>query len=380
MRDVKSLNQIIQNTIAAVEKGCEQINSIADSSRQQRAELQTKLVNDKGEILEAAAEVERLEKEEQVSRLHLLEVSRNFSCYSEQEVQAAFQDAQHIQARLQMMRERENQFWQRREQLENVLNGTVETAEKADKLVSQVGMALNLLSGSLQGVTVKLEEIQLRQQLSLRIIKAQEEERSRVAREIHDGPAQTMANVVLRAEICEKLMDAEPGKVRQELKDLKDMVKESLNEVRKIIFNLRPMALDDLGIVPTLRRFISELQKREKISIELSVDGSETQRLPSVLEVAIFRIVQEALNNVYKHARASRIIIRLLLRPEQVGVLIRDNGCGFETGSVMNHKGKDSFGLLGMKERVELLAGDLDISSAPGLGTEIKVTIPLRSE
>ncbi len=378
MRDVKSLDQIIQATIEAVEKGYEQINSIAHSSRQQKEELLTKLVNHKAEILEVQAEVERLEKEEQSAGLHLAEVSRNFFVYSEQEIQAAFEDAQHTQVQLQMMREREAQLWQQREQLEKMLGRAGETEEKADKLFSQVGMALNLLSGSLQGVTVKLEEMQLRQQLSLRIIKAQEEERSRVAREIHDGPAQTMANVVLRAEICEKLMDLQPDKVRQELKDLKEMVKESLQEVRKIIFNLRPMALDDLGVVPTLRRFISELQKRDNMSIELSVDGNEEQRLPPALEVAIFRIVQEALNNVYKHAGACHTIIRLSLKPHKVGIVIRDNGCGFDAGNILNRSGKDKFGLLGMKERAELLAGSLSVSTAPGRGTEIKVTIPLK--
>jgi two-component system sensor histidine kinase DegS len=241
-------------------------------------------------------------------------------------------------------------------------------------------MALNLLSGSLQGVTVKLEELQLRQQLSLRIIKAQEEERLRVAREIHDGPAQSMANVVLRAEICEKLMNVEPEKVKAELQDLKTMVKESLQEVRKIIFDLRPMALDDLGIVPTLRRFIAEIQKRgdRDISIELIVLGGEAQRMSGVLEVAVFRLVQESLNNILKHASANRAVIRLEILPQQVNVSVSDDGCGFNTDGILQNRQVECYGLLGMRERVDLLDGQMKVSSSPGKGTEIHISIPVK--
>ena len=152
-----------------------------------------------------------------------------------------------IQKQLLKMYEEEEENQQRLKELEAALLQLNETLTKAEKLEGQTELALQLLSGDLQHTNVKLDELQLRQQLSLRIIKAQEEERLRVAREIHDGPAQSMANVVLRAEICEKLMALEPEKVKEELHDLKAMVKESLQEVRKIIFNLRPMVLDDLG-------------------------------------------------------------------------------------------------------------------------------------
>ncbi len=199
-----------------------------------------------------------------------------------------------------------------------------------------------------------------------------------MAREIHDGPAQSMANVVLRAEICEKLMVVEPDKVKGELHDLKEMVKDSLQEIRKIIFNLRPMVLDDLGVVPTLRRFITELQKRSDISIELVVLGGEDQRLPSVFEVATFRIVQEALNNIQKHANAKRCVIRLEIMVKRVNISITDDGCGFNPDNLMDHVNKDSFGLMGMRERVELLDGQLRISSLPGKGTEIHVNMPLK--
>ncbi|MCW3489624.1 sensor histidine kinase [Dethiobacter alkaliphilus] len=378
MQEIKQLDEAIRNTISAVQQGREDIMSISGSARQQRDELLAKLVDLKGEILDVITAVDRLEREEKLARIHLMEVNRNFNKYTEKDIQQAYEEAQHIQLQLSQMREREAQHRQRRDQLEIMVRRVNETVERAKKLETQVGMALELISGGLQGVTVKLDEIQLRQQVSLRIIKAQEEERLRVAREIHDGPAQSMANVVLRAEICEKLMSVEPDKVRAELHDLKDMVKESLQEVRKIIFDLRPMVLDDLGIVPTLRRFIAELQKRTDMNIELVVLGGEEQRLASVLEVAIFRIVQESLNNIYKHAEAKRCVIKLEILPGRINISIADNGRGFDTEKTMQNMDVDCFGLLGMRERVELLDGQIKIVSMPEKGTEIHVSIPIK--
>lgn len=378
MHELKKLDAAIKHTISAVEQGRDQIAGIASGSRVQRDEIISRLVELKSEILDVITQVDRLEREDKMARLYLMEVNANFTRYTGKDIQTAYEEAQHIQLQLTAMREREKQSREKRDQLEMILRRVNETLTKAEKLESQVGAALQLLSGGLQGVSGKIDEMQFRHQLSMRIIKAQEEERLRVAREIHDGPAQSMANVVLRAEICEKLMVVEPDKVKRELHDLKEMVKESLQEVRKIIFNLRPMVLDDLGVVPTLRRFITELQKRSHISIELVVLGGEDQRLPSAFEVAIFRIVQEALNNMQKHANAKRCVIKLEIMAKRVNISISDDGCGFNPEDLLDQTHQDSFGLLGMRERVELLEGRLRISSVPGKGTEIHVSIPLK--
>lgn len=380
LQGITQLDEIIQTMIKAVEKGSRQISNICSKSRSEFDDLLSVLIDYKAEILEAVTEADRIEKEEKLARINLTEISRNMQTYEKKDIQDAHKDVQSLQTRLGKIRQRETELQQKRAHLEVELRRLNETVERSDKMASQVNMCLSLLSGSLQGVTYKLEELQLRQQLSMRIIKAQEEERLRVAREIHDGPAQLMANVVLRAEICEKLMDIEPDKVRKELRDLKEMVKESLHEVRKIIFDLRPMVLDDLGVVPTLRRFIAELQKRSPISVELVVLSGEEYRLPGPLEVAVFRIVQEALNNIFKHAGAKRAVVRLELQPRRINVSISDDGCGFETQRIMGmgEMDRDNFGLLGMKERVELLSGQIKINSKPGKGTEIQVTIPVK--
>lgn len=221
-----------------------------------------------------------------------------------------------------------------------------------------------------------IEDVKHQQQMGLRIIQAQEEERKRVAREIHDGPAQSMANVVLRTELVEKVFIHEGiEKAREELNEIKGMIRESLTDVRRIIFNLRPMALDDLGLVPTLKRYIEELSKKNHTDFEFKTFGKEN-RLPPAMEVALFRLVQESLNNVIKHAKATDVQLKLEFQRDRIFLIVSDNGIGFD----MKQKTREGFGILGMKERIKLLEGQIVIQSAPGKGTKLFLSIPLNGE
>lgn len=374
--DLAALDNILKQTISAVEKGKEQIYDIAESARQEWARVKKELEQVKKETLETIEEVDRLEHQEKAARRKLMEVSKKFNRYSEEDMQTAYDQARQLQIQLGHMREREQQLRRRRDQMEFSLRRLEETVKKAEDLASQVGVAQRFLTEDLQGLTSKLEEMQQRQSLGIRVIKAQEEERKRVAREIHDGPAQSMANLVMRAEICEKLLEVEPGVVKHELSELKSMVKASLQDVRKIIYDLRPMALDDLGIVPTLKRYMAEFEEKHGLDVEFSVTGPE-QRFSNALEVALFRIVQEALNNVYKHAQARHVSVKLELMPEKVNLVVIDDGKGFQLDKVMAESDKDTYGLMGMRERVELLDGIIRINTSPGRGTKITVQIPL---
>ena len=259
-------------------------------------------------------------------------------------------------------------------ELETSLISLHETAEKAENLVYHVGVVIDFIRGN-QDISIKLESFQQKQQMGLQIIKAQEEERKRVAREIHDGPAQSMANVVLRMEFCEKLMDVDPNKVRGELKELKEIVRNNLQDVRKIIFDLRPMAIDDLGVMPTLKRYIEDFRGKNDIHIGMNFFGKES-RLEPVLEIALFRLVQEALNNVVKHARASKALVTLEMMPEWVKVCVEDDGAGFILERAMTDYGT-RFGLISMKERADLLGGVFQIDTAPGQGTRVVFKIPV---
>jgi two-component system sensor histidine kinase DegS len=204
-----------------------------------------------------------------------------------------------------------------------------------------------------------------------------EEERMRIARDMHDGPAQSMANLVLQAEILERLLDRNPKQLVSELAEFKNSVRNALEETRQLIFDLRPMTLDDLGLIPTLRKFIKEYGDRYSVATRFNVVGQE-RRLPGNIEGVLFRIIQEALTNVHKHARARMAEVTLNLQPSRVLVVIKDDGQGFDVAKTEAnlHKNKN-LGLLSMRERAELEKGTLEIRSQAGRGTEVKVEIPL---
>ncbi|MGE5592529.1 MAG: sensor histidine kinase, partial [Betaproteobacteria bacterium] len=210
-----------------------------------------------------------------------------------------------------------------------------------------------------------------------RVIKAQEEERRRVARDIHDGPAQMMANSILQLEIVERLISEDPSRALEEIRDLRKTIAECLREIRRIIFDLRPMMLDDLGLAPALRRYISDFSQRHGLHVEMNVLGKEA-RIDPIIELVLFRIVQEALHNARKHALASKVVVTLGYGVSAVGVSIEDDGKGFDLAAVSRGVAKsEKFGIAGMKERAKLLGGSLDIDTAPGRGTRVTVRIPI---
>jgi two-component system sensor histidine kinase DegS len=204
------------------------------------------------------------------------------------------------------------------------------------------------------------------------MIQAQEAERQRLARQMHDGPAQTLSNFILQTEIAVRLFDMDQTKARDELKNLMTAASTTLKRVREFIFELRPMMLDDLGLGPTLQRYIETLKEQTGVDIRLSVTGLE-QRLETFLEVLIFRAVQELLGNALKYSQATQVSIRVDSSDIELRVNVEDNGKGFNTDSLSDQKG---MGLKVIKDRVEKLGGNLEIHSVPGQGSHVSFQIP----
>lgn len=215
---------------------------------------------------------------------------------------------------------------------------------------------------------------------SLNTLLALEDERKRIARDIHDGPAQNLANVVLRLDLVKKMFIKDQGKAMGELDMLKEIVRESLQEVRRFIFNLRPMSIDDLGFIPTLRRYIQDFLLRSGLEVDFVILGDE-KRMPPAIEISLFRISQEALSNILKHAQAKNVRVAVDIEKNFVMLNIKDNGKGFNMAERQSSGGKskyESLGLVSMKERTELLGGEYTIKSTPGEGTSIIVKIPIQ--
>jgi two-component system, NarL family, sensor histidine kinase DegS len=243
------------------------------------------------------------------------------------------------------------------------------------EVLRSVHRSLEDATASVDGAIFGLDQLRSTSRQVFQII---EEERMRIARDMHDGPAQAMANLVLQAEILERLISRDPQLVVNELADFKDSVRAVLDDTRRLIFDLRPMTLDDLGLVPTLRKFVKEYGERAGIPTLLRVTGQE-QRLPGSLEATIFRIVQEALNNVGRHAHASAVEVSVKFQPDTIEVSVRDNGVGMDVAATEGSLDTTRhFGLISMRERAELEKGQLRITSQPGVGTEVNCRLPLQ--
>lgn len=375
--DLARMDRIVKNTITAIDSAKNEIYDIADNARKECKRLEEELKQLKQQVKELIESVDIIESEMNNSKRKLLLVNKNFEKYSQEELKEAYEKADNLRIKLAVKREQEQYYIKRRNDLEIRIKDSYKTIEKADKLISHVGVAFGYLTGDLREVSIQLESLQQKQLMSLKIIEAQEEERQRVARDIHDGPAQSMSNVVLKAEICERLIDVDINKVREELKQLKRIVRESLQDVRKIIYNLRPMSLDDLGLVPTLQRYIMTFQEDTGIVVSFNTKGAYDNIKP-VISLTVFRIVQEAISNINKHANARNAAINLEFRDEELTLHIYDDGKGFSVEKLTDKSGNinSGFGLLSMRERIELLNGELKINSEMGKGTRINIVIP----
>jgi two-component system sensor histidine kinase DegS len=376
--DSKKIDKIVEKTIEAIRNGKKEIYDIADVARTDCEKLKAELEDVKKEVVVLIDKVEELEKEVKRSKHKLMLVNKNYKNVSEGKLKDAYEEADKLRIELAVSREREQNLIRRRNELEMRLKSSYKTLEKAENLASHVGVALEYLSTDLEKISNQLKDAKQKKLLGLRIIKAQEEERRRVASEVHDGPAQSMSNVVMKAELCEKLMDVDMKKTKTELRNLKMIVRNSLKEVRRILYNLRPMSLDDLGLTPTLQRFVEMIEEESGIAISLNTIG-DLSNLDSALKITAFRLVQETLRNAVKHSKAKNVKIHLEKTFKSLVLAMADDGVGFDKEAVSNDDsmGENGYGLINMKEKVEILNGEFDLTTGIGKGTKIKIKIPL---
>ncbi|QSF47983.1 MULTISPECIES: sensor histidine kinase [Paenibacillus] len=375
-----AIDRVIKNTIDVMESSKYQIFEILQVARDELVALTKELQRVMEETDETLQKVDKLELQYHRSRIRLTEVSRDFVRYSEKDIRIAYEKATELQLELMMTREREIYLRSRRDELQLRVRSVENSVERAESIGSQMSVVIEYLSGEMGQVTRIVETAKNRQMIGLKIILAQEEERKRIAREIHDGPAQMLANLVLRTEIVERmLVKQEYGLVQDEVIDLKGQVRYSLEEMRKVIFNLRPMALDDLGLIPTLRKYVHDYEEKTKIRTAFETRGKE-HRLSSAMEAAVYRLVQEGLSNAAKHAYPSYVLVEITYQAQLIKIVVKDNGVGFNVKKVSEQGSRESFGLVGMRERVELLEGRMEIESAENQGTTIVIHIPTNVE
>ena len=247
--------------------------------------------------------------------------------------------------------------------------------------IQQLGNFFNEMMESLQANWEKNRELQnkleekekMRVHLLQKIIVSQEEERKRISRELHDETGQSLTSLLLGLKLIQQADSTE--KAKELTKNLREIIYKTIEEIQWLSYELRPSALDDLGLEVALRRYVSELSQHAKINIELKMVNCKGMRFSSIVETTIYRVVQEGLTNVIKHAKANNVKVLVHCSARSMDVKIEDDGVGFDIHDIEDDQQK-SLGLFGMKERAFLIGGNLVIESAPGKGTRISLKIP----
>jgi two-component system sensor histidine kinase DegS len=310
-------------------------------------------------IEQSQGEVSKLSQRNAAITTHLQQVQNQLDRLPAQEIRNAYDSALDAQQRLFVMRG----------QLEKL------QSEKAhlDRFKSTLERARTMSAGSLAaasagGAKSPLASVEM-------LVNAQETERQRLSRQMHDGPAQALSNFILQTEIAMRLLDVDSGQARDELNNLKTSAMGTFQKVRNFIFELRPMMLDDLGLVPTIRRYADAFKEQTGLDVTVTVTGNE-RRLEPYLEVMLFRAIQEVLGNAARHSQATLVKVALDLGEDRVRVSVDDNGKGFDSESVLRG---NTLGLKLIQERSEMLGGNFEVDSAMGKGSRISFGVPARS-
>jgi two-component system sensor histidine kinase DegS len=312
-------------------------------------------------IRQSAAEVERLAQRNAQATSYVRQLQTQLEMTPREDIREGYDALIIAQQRLFTMRG----------QLEKLQSDQ----RNLERLASFQQSLLDVTSGM-----VTLPEAQPRQPQTrtdiVRIIQAEETARKGLVRKMHDGPASSISNFILQAEICQRFFDLNQDRARSELNGLKGSATTTFETVREFIFDLRPMMLDDLGLVPTLRRYVETLQEKYDLPVSMNVTGIE-RRLEDYIEVTIFRTVQELLLNARTHAQATQYQVLVDLSPDHVTVVVEDNGSGFRVEDVYSNT--DKISLTTLRERIEMLDGELKIESTLGVGTRAEIVIPVEN-
>ncbi len=310
-------------------------------------------------IEQSQGEVLKLSQRNAAITTHLQQVQNQFDKVPLQDIRNAYDSALDAQQRLFVMR---GQL----EKLQNEKSHLERFKASLERACANSGSASP--AASTAGAKGPLASVEM-------LVNAQETERQRLSRQMHDGPAQALSNFILQTEIAMKLMDVDAGQAREELNNLKVSALSTFQKVRNFIFELRPMMLDDLGLAPTIRRYADAFKEQTGLDVSVAITGHE-RRLEPYLEVMLFRAIQELLGNAARHSQATLIKVALDMGEDRIRVSVDDNGKGFDPDATQQ---ANNLGLKLIRERTEMLGGTFEIDSAMGKGARILFAVPARS-
>ncbi len=315
-------------------------------------------------IKQSAAEVERLAQRNSQVTSYTRQLQTNFETLPREDIKEAYEALNDVQQRLFTMRGQLEKLQSDQRNLERL-------AEFQRKIIELSGGSALLPKSGRRGGSMEQPNV-------IRVIQTEEAVRQGLVRKMHDSVASSISNFILQAEICQRFFDVNPDRARTELNALKSSAGATFSNVKDFIFDLRPMMLDDLGVIPTLRRYAESFQEKNGVPVPVTVTGVE-RRLESHIEVTVFRNVQELLQNAMNHAQASQIQVQVDMGQDQVTAVVEDNGSGFNVEDALS-SGNKTIGLATLRERTEMLGGELNIQSNLGQGTRVEFLIPITEE
>jgi two-component system, NarL family, sensor histidine kinase DegS len=343
-------------------------NQVLDQVRQEYERTGGEIKEIEVLVRQSTTEVDRLSQRNAQIANRQRQIEATLETVPRQDIKETYTAAQEAQMRLFMMRGQLEQLQNKQQMLERhaaVLHTILDASGRGGPTIAAAAGDSSEKDESDSGSSI------------VRVINAQEAERQHLARQMHDGPAQSLTNLILQADICERLFDKDPARARSELTELKQAVNLTFQKVREFIFDLRPMMLDDLGLNPTLKRYVQDFQAKSGITCNLNLIGKE-QRLPAHTEITVFRVLQGLLKNVRQHANAARVDITTQLDPTGLTVSVEDDGSGFNMNEVMaNARQRRTMGIITMIEQVEMLGGEIHFDSAPSRGTKVQFRLPV---
>ena len=385
--DDNALNKMLDRTVEIIEEHKAQFFEIYQSIKAEIDSMQRQLTSLQGQTIQSGNLIDKLMKQEQQAKQTFAQVSATPNA-SEDELKASYEAVKKAQIALKFEQDKWKELGQLGDKTEWRLKHLQSRLKQCEELSLVIGSMLHYLSSRIKGFVYSEYYLQPQEKSQrAQIVQAQEQERHRMARELHDG---------LAVELEDILMSLDSG---VDVNDLKLQLNDCLNSLHRIMFNLWPLALENVGLVAAVKQLVANLGERGILNGTYSVDGKPIT-LPKYIETAVFRIIQESLNNAALHSGVKEVKVRLLYSPSALSILVADEGKGFDPDENLKRQEKllkkidlretphykvneianCYYGILSMQERAKVIGAELKIISAVGKGTKVHCKIPYKTE
>ncbi|MBN1439569.1 MAG: hypothetical protein JW929_09180 [Anaerolineales bacterium] len=339
---------------ADLEKETLSVDDLVPLIGSQLDEIKTQSKEIRSLISQSRSEVEKMKMRQASEAMRLKQIQSSFDSVPREDIRKAYESSMDTQQRLFAM------------------SGQLERLQAQQGVLDQFASFLEKIHETLRISQPDAAAGPAPKSVVVRVVEAQEEERKRLSRQMHDGPAQVLSNFILQAEIAARLFEMDPVRAKEELNNLKATANSAFQRVRNYIFELRPMMLDDLGLVPTLRKYLDSIKEQGQQEITFVFTGTE-RRMPSHIEVVTFRAIQELVALARDEAEAGKIKVSVDLDDVRVKTVLENDGKILEEKSSGE---EDPHGLKSLRERVEMLGGSFDYASQAGQGTYTAIELP----